>query len=334
VLEIATGDDPSNKRLSYPKFGINCNGTNLSISMKQGIWGGATYNNSRLKMINLPVLKRHNTAGSTIAVKNYLGFITTAGNNRWVSPSYLHCWLLSINDAEGTCPTDTREYGLIARQMANIRRADLDIVDAIWVNPRDNAGYHGYALRQDVLLAGRDPFALDYYSSEYLLGPLVEDELGSSAAQDSMASDPGVFRTFLMRNVSRLKSEGMNDTIDINDGMNQAQEEAQFNVYVADAGMEFENIYIDPCGCTNTPCKGSITDAVDEISGPTALYIAGITFTENISLNSGVMITMKGGFNSGCSTDGPYTTIIGNVPNTATLTIRDATLTVEDIILN
>ena len=168
-------------------------------------------------------------------MKNYLGFITTAGSNRWISPGYLHCWLLSLDDAEGPCPAHTREYGLIGRQMANIRRADLDIVDAIWVNPHNNLG--GTSYRQDVLLASRDPFALDYYTADYLLGPLVETYVGSSEAQDSEASHHGgVFRSFLMRNVTNLRAEGVTDTINMDDStMTIPEELAQFNVYVADA---------------------------------------------------------------------------------------------------
>ena len=206
------------------------------------VWDGvSSFDNTRLKMINIPVLKYHGAAGATIALKNYLGFITTAGG-RWMSPGYIHCWLLSTSTADGgTCPTHTQEYGLIGRQMAHIRRADLDIVDAIWVNPCSNTDQYTSAQRQDVLLASRDPFAVDYYASDYLLGPLIQ-QFGSSCYnnpddEQAMASTHGgLFRSFMMRNVERLRAEGVTDTINMDDStMTIPEELAQFNVYVADA---------------------------------------------------------------------------------------------------
>ena len=240
VLEDAdnTSTEQGHYRLSYPKFHVNCNGMDLFISMKQGIWSGSSFDNTRLKMINMPVLKRHSASGATIALKNYIGFITTAGSGRWVSPGYIHCWLLSTPNADGgTCTTYTQEYGLIARQMARIRRADLNIVDSIWVNPRDNSSYHSSALRQDVLLASRDPFAVDYYASDYILGPLIQTyEPGLDHTQAMASTHGGLFRTFLKNNVVRLRAEGVTDTINIDDSMSRQEELNQFNVYVADAG--------------------------------------------------------------------------------------------------
>ncbi|MCP4710360.1 MAG: DUF362 domain-containing protein, partial [Planctomycetes bacterium] len=69
--------DAGDNKLSYPKFQVNCNGMNLQISMRYGLWDDTSFDNTRLKMINMPVLKRHNSTWATIAVKNYLGFITT-----------------------------------------------------------------------------------------------------------------------------------------------------------------------------------------------------------------------------------------------------------------
>ncbi|MCP4715878.1 MAG: hypothetical protein GY868_12235, partial [Deltaproteobacteria bacterium] len=96
-------------------------------------------------------------------------------------------------------------------------------------------------------------------------------------------------------------------------------------------------LFGESCDCNVSPCAESITGAIAAISGPapTVLYAAGRTFIEDISLNGGEMIVLWGGWDSGCPDhDRPYTTITSPVPNTATLTIQDATLTVENIILN
>jgi uncharacterized repeat protein (TIGR01451 family) len=246
VDDYDTGDnndgyvlDAEDNRLSYPKFQVNCNGMNLRISMQQGLWSGASFDDTQLKMINLPVLKRHGCAWATIAVKNYLGFITTHdGIGRWSGVSEMHCWLLGPSDNGQTCTTESTEYGLIARQMARIRRADLNIVDAIWVNPRNNLGSETECQRQDVLLASRDPFAVDYYASDYILGPLIRQQYGdASGYEQAMASThDGWFRNIQMRNVARLRAEGVTDTINMDDSLSFDQERFQFNVYVADTG--------------------------------------------------------------------------------------------------
>jgi hypothetical protein len=210
---------------------------NLSVSMKLGLWNGSSYDNSRLKMINLPVLKRHNSAWGTISMKNYLGFITNAdpAGVRWVNPSARHCWTMGPMDNGDPCTTYTREYGLAARQMVRIRRADLNIVDAIWVNPRDNAGYYEYATRQDVLLASRDPFAVDYYASEYVLYPLVAG-LGifPNPEHSRMSYHGGWLRNGEKYNVARLRALGVTNTINIDDALTRDQELAQFNAFVID----------------------------------------------------------------------------------------------------
>jgi uncharacterized repeat protein (TIGR01451 family) len=229
--------DAADDRLSYPKFQVDCRGMNLHVSMRKGLWNGTSFDDTRLKMINLPVLKRHNCAWATIAVKNYLGFITTHDTiGRWSDVSEMHCWLLGPSDNGRTCTTESTEYGLIARQMARIRRADLNIVDAIWVNVWNNLG--GGSQRQDVLLASRDPFAVDYYASDYILGPMIREKYGdASGYEQAMASTHGGwFRNIQMRNVARLRAEGVTDTINMDDSLSFDQERFQFNVYVTDAG--------------------------------------------------------------------------------------------------
>ncbi|MDD1720190.1 MAG: DUF362 domain-containing protein, partial [Methanoregulaceae archaeon] len=59
--------------VSYPKFET---GYGTQISMKYGIWEGGEYNNSRLKLINVPVLKSHGGAGVTASLKHYVGMLS------------------------------------------------------------------------------------------------------------------------------------------------------------------------------------------------------------------------------------------------------------------
>lgn len=232
--------EPGTDQLSYPKFSLTCGSQSLRISMRYGLWDGATYDNTHLKMINLPVLKRHGWAGATIAVKNYIGFLTTGDRERrFGDSSEMHGFFWGHR---GIHP----DYGLLGRQMARIRRADLNIVDAIWVAKASNSGgCPNDCVRQDVLLASTDPIALDYYASVNVLTPLspsmslrniLRHLLRRSSPNDANAAlHDSKFRNFLLCNENRLRLEGVTDIIDLDDDYTQPQEEAQFNAYVTDA---------------------------------------------------------------------------------------------------
>jgi hypothetical protein len=223
---------PGADQLSYPKFEVACGSGTYQISMRYGLWDGTTYDDTRLKMINFPIVKRHSMAGATIAVKNYIGFLTTADlERRFGDSTTMHGFFWGYETGS--------DYGLLGRQLALIRRADLNVVDAIWVNPVSSTGGAEYAVRDDVLLASRDPFAVDYYSSVYLLLPHLVP--GSDAARDADARHPGgEFRGLLMTNEDRARMRGMSDVIDLDDRLTAEEELAQFNVFVADASAPQE----------------------------------------------------------------------------------------------
>jgi hypothetical protein len=109
-------------------------------------------------------------------------------------------------------------------------------VDAIWVAYEGQTS--GDAIRQDVLLASRDPFAADWYASEYVLLPLT-------GSQDTSAARAGTFRntTLINQNAAQWvwpgESEGYPyiDLLDDHDGSVPTEDEvAQMNVYVTSPG--------------------------------------------------------------------------------------------------
>lgn len=122
-------DDPQGSaqfELSYPKF--RTTGGNY-VSLRYGVWEDGGYQADRLKLINLPVLKRHGMSGATIAWKNLIGFITADGysRNRFGGYAEMHDYFFGY--AQGA----HQDYGLLGRQLALVRHPDLNLVDAIWV---------------------------------------------------------------------------------------------------------------------------------------------------------------------------------------------------------
>jgi hypothetical protein len=159
---------------SYPKF---LTAAGHYVSMRHGLWdaGASTYHPDRVVLINMPVLKKHEMAGATAAWKNLIGFITCEGTNGSRFPDWfgMHAYFWGFEDASNL-------YGLVGRHISLIRKPDLNIVDAIWVANYNNWGSKS-AVRCNVVLASRDPFAVDWYASEYILRPVVPEEPDSSS---------------------------------------------------------------------------------------------------------------------------------------------------------
>lgn len=210
VAEYSAGDytdgyvvypqDPGlNGKVSYPKFQTDL-GTWVSI--RDGIWeaGGAGYDRERLKLINLPVLKSHGAVyGATACVKNYMGLVTG---------------LLGTNSHSAI------RWGLLGDLLGEIRPADLNILDAVWVNADPNSGpsttYAG-ATRRDELVAGTDPVALDIWAVKNILISAFLDN-GFTPPWPTPSADPddpeSEFREYLDNSLYWLLDAGFDATND------------------------------------------------------------------------------------------------------------------------
>jgi hypothetical protein len=150
--------DPETK-ITYPKFETPSNG--YYVSMRCGIWDDnlQEYNLDQLCIINFPVLKHHSLAGSTIAIKNWIGVATTAYPvERYGSWNNMHNSYYF------------GQYALVAKIMA-ATFPRLSIVDAAWTTLSGPIGtdwvYTG------VLAASTDPSAVSYYTAKHVLTPLT-----------------------------------------------------------------------------------------------------------------------------------------------------------------
>ena len=196
---VSAYDADLHGRVSYPKF-TSAAGTR--VSLKRGVWdeGSGSYDRDKLKFVNLPVLKSHHaTYGATVAVKHYMGVVTRE---------------LSTN-SHGAI-----HYGIMGALMGEIQMADLNIVDAIWVNANPFDGpwtsYAG-ATRRNELLAGVDPVALDIWAVRNILIPAFESN-GYSPPWPSPSADPDLpssaFRQYLDNSMYQLLAAGYDVTND------------------------------------------------------------------------------------------------------------------------
>jgi hypothetical protein len=130
------------------------------IELREGRWTGSGHADN-VKLINIPVLKHHDGSGVTGCLKHVYGMVSMS---------------------DGCSPQ--RHYTEIGSQCGKfwslVRTPDLNLVDCIWVSQDSLTGYPPETTsRRNVLLAGLDPVALDYYASKHVLLPLG----GSYAAQ-------------------------------------------------------------------------------------------------------------------------------------------------------
>lgn len=185
-------------RVSYPKFRTTY-GTR--ISLRNGVWSGSAYDRTRLKFINVPVLKsHHSTYGATACVKDYMGVVTRE---------------LSTNSHQGI------GYGILGATIGEIRLADLNLLDAIWINANPNSGpatSYAEATRKDMLVASLDPVAADIWSVKNILIPGFLQN-GYSPPWPTPSADPddpnSAFRRYLDRSMAFMLEKGYQVTNDL-----------------------------------------------------------------------------------------------------------------------
>jgi hypothetical protein len=185
-----------NSHESYPKFQTE-HGTR--ISLKHGTWHPHRgYDRSRLKFINMPVLKSHGTTyGATAAVKNYMGVVTIEHDT--LSHTGVH-------------------YGLMGSVIGEIQPADLNLVDAVWINGRPDSGpltTYEEATRRDMLVASLDPVAVDIWSVKHILVPAFIEN-GYSSWPKADPDDPNSdFRQYLDHSMYQILDAGYAVTNDL-----------------------------------------------------------------------------------------------------------------------
>jgi hypothetical protein len=183
--------------VSYPKFRTKY-GT--YISFKLGVWDPATktYNSSKLKVINVPVLKTHAIYGVTACVKHYMGVVSDRLTNH------------NPHNSVGT--------GGMGTVMVETRMPALNILDAIWINPHPRGGpatSYEEAVRANIIAASTDPVALDYWAAKYILMQAAS-KLGyrDLSSMDPDNTSPRSFGSWLRLSMEELLRAGIFSTVD------------------------------------------------------------------------------------------------------------------------
>jgi hypothetical protein len=136
--------------VSYPCF---TSSGGHRIELREGIWSGSGYD-TNLKLINVPVLKTHSGTGITGVLKHSYGILSMADG---------YLGIRHFSESGTQC----------GKMWSLVRIPDLNILDCIWVSHESLGGYPPeYTRRTNILLAGTDPVALDYYGSKHVLLPL------------------------------------------------------------------------------------------------------------------------------------------------------------------
>ena len=140
------------ENVSYPCF---TTAGGRRIELKEGLWNGSSYD-SNLKLINIPVLKHHDTGGSeiTAALKHVYGIVSMADGQS----GFRHYAGLGE-----TC----------GKMMVSVHAPVLNIMDAIWVSQSSLTGYPASTtFRANQIVASQDPVALDFWTAKHILHPI------------------------------------------------------------------------------------------------------------------------------------------------------------------
>ena len=140
------------ENVSYPCF---TTAGGHRVELMEGILQGSGYSQN-LKLINVPVLKHHDTGGSeiTASLKHFYGIVSMADGQ---SP-FRH-----YSGLGETC----------GKMIVSLRTPVLNIIDATWVSVSTLSGYPPEStFRANQILASQDPVALDYWAAKYTFYPI------------------------------------------------------------------------------------------------------------------------------------------------------------------
>ncbi len=170
-----SGDDHRVTIMSYPVFTSSYSG--VTIDLMKGAWKDGYYTGQPVKFIVFSALSSHHTAKVTSAIKNFFGVVDLSGDSDPHSPpygklyeDYFNFHAFSFNKNEPIEPVSGAMGGAVGTFLKNVRMPDLFVTTAEWVGVGDRT-VPEKAEQTGAIAAGKDPVALDYYNTKYILYP-------------------------------------------------------------------------------------------------------------------------------------------------------------------
>jgi hypothetical protein len=198
------------ENVSYPCF---TTAGDRRVELREGIWQGTGHSHN-LKLINVPVLKHHDTGGSeiTASLKHLYGVVSMADGQS----SFRH-----YSGLGETC----------GKMMVSVRTPVLNVIDAIWVSHSSLTGYPvSTTFRSNEILASQDPVALDYWAAKYILYPINNNSRHHpdfpgivqwlTSARDIINIRGGLYKPesgILIGNVTKNEAEMVPYSVDLSD---------------------------------------------------------------------------------------------------------------------
>jgi uncharacterized protein (DUF362 family) len=123
-----------------------------------------------------------------------------------------------ITSRLGSSSHESIRYGSMGTEMTQTRYPTLNILDCIWVNSEPRAGpptSYSQATEVNMIVAGTDPVAIDYWSSKNILLRVTPDK----TADDVKTMDPdyiaqGSFGNWLRLAMKEITRAGYQATVD------------------------------------------------------------------------------------------------------------------------
>ncbi len=188
------------ENVSYPCF---TTAGGHRVELREGVWNGTSHG-SGLKLINVPVLKHHDTGGSeiTASLKHFYGVV-------------------SMDDGQSALRHYSGLGETAGKMAASVATPVLNIIDATWVSYASITGWPASTtFRANKLLAGQDPVALDAWAARNILYPIDGNsrhhpdypgiDRWLTQARDTINSRGGLFsqeKGILVDRVTRDESE-------------------------------------------------------------------------------------------------------------------------------
>ncbi|MBD3347190.1 MAG: DUF362 domain-containing protein [Chitinivibrionales bacterium] len=174
LLKIDNGLDGDQKRETIMTYPVMKTDRETTIDFKNGIWEKDAYSERPLRFFNFAALNHHSFyCGVTSAVKNYLGIVDLSGGPNTFDDGKIIDNYYNFH----TFPFDYWDKGpvpgvmgsAIGYFMKTVRKADMNFITAQWSGLASRV--EPPVSKTKIIMASKDPVALDYHASKYVLHP-------------------------------------------------------------------------------------------------------------------------------------------------------------------